>query len=81
VDRALQHVEAWLESPSLVLLAEEPSYFSTFKETALRGMVAGGMVHDARIAALCIFHGVTTLYTSDRDFSRFPTLKTANPLV
>jgi predicted nucleic acid-binding protein len=39
------------------------------------------MVHDARIAAICIGHGVTELWTADRDFSRFPTLATRNPLL
>jgi predicted nucleic acid-binding protein len=41
----------------------------------------GGAVHDARIAALCERHGVRTLLTADRDFSRFPALKTRNPLL
>jgi predicted nucleic acid-binding protein len=37
------------------------------------------MVHDARIAACCLSNGVTELLTLDRDFSRFPQLKTRNP--
>jgi hypothetical protein len=32
------------------------------------------VVHDARIAALCIGHGVEALITRDRDFSLFPEL-------
>jgi predicted nucleic acid-binding protein len=43
--------------------------------------VTGPLVHDARIAALCLSHGIRELWTADRDFSRFPRLKTANPLV
>ncbi len=43
-------------------------------------LIAGPRVHDARVAALCIAHGVRELWTADRDFSRFPALKTANPL-
>ena len=39
------------------------------------------MVHDARIAALCIGHGVEELLTADRDFGRFPSLVVRNPLV
>jgi len=38
-------------------------------------------VHDARNAALCLQHGVTELWSADRDFSRFPSLRTRNPLV
>lgn len=42
--------------------------------------VAGPKVHDARIAAICLGHGVDELWTADRDFSFFPELRTRNPL-
>jgi hypothetical protein len=45
------------------------------------GKVTGPAVHDARIAALCLANGVRELWSADRDFSRFPDLRTANPLV
>lgn len=41
----------------------------------------GPRVHDARIAAICLQHGVRELLTFDRDFSRFPDLGTRNPVV
>jgi predicted nucleic acid-binding protein len=44
------------------------------------GRVAGPKIHDARIAALCLAHGVQALWTADRDFSRFPALQAVNPL-
>ena len=44
------------------------------------GRIAGPRVHDARVAALCLAHGVRELWTADRDFSRFPGLATSNPL-
>ena len=45
------------------------------------GRVVGPRVHDARIAAICLSHGVHELWTADRDFSFFPELHTRNPLV
>jgi uncharacterized protein len=48
-------------------------------ELARGGDVRGGKVHDARIASCCLLHGVGTLLTVDRDFSRFPRLSTKNP--
>jgi predicted nucleic acid-binding protein len=42
--------------------------------------ITGPAVHDARIAALCLANGVRELWSADRDFSRFPDLRTANPL-
>jgi uncharacterized protein len=74
-------VAAWLESPSLVLIAETEDYWSPLQELLNRSRVTGARIHDARIAAICLVHGVRQLWTADRDFSRFPSLKTRNPLV
>ncbi len=78
---ALDQVEAWLASPSLVLLSEGDGFWGTFRRTLEGGRVAGGQVHDGRVAALCIAHGVRELWTADRDFGRFTGLRTVNPLV
>jgi toxin-antitoxin system PIN domain toxin len=77
---ALEQLDAWLASPSLRLLSEELGYFEVLKRLLQEGRVAGGKVHDARIAALSMYHGVDELLTADRDFSRFPKLATRNPL-
>jgi hypothetical protein len=78
---AVDQVEAWLESPSLVVLAESGSYWPELRQVLTMGLVAGPLVHDARVAALCFLHGVRELWSADRDFSRFPNLKVKNPLV
>ncbi|MBI3205993.1 MAG: PIN domain-containing protein [Myxococcales bacterium] len=78
---ALRTVEGWLASPKLVLLGEPSSYWNTLADLLRAGAVAGPRVHDARIAALCIEHAVSELWTADRDFSRFAALRTRNPLV
>ncbi len=79
--RALDQIEAWLASPSAVLLSEGEGFWSDFRRTLEAGRVAGGQVHDARIAALCVAHGVRELWTADRDFGRFGALRVRNPLV
>ena len=81
LDAALDQVEVWLSSPGLVLLEETSDHWRTLTETLRSGHVSGGLVHDARIAALCLEHGVHELWTADRDFSRFTDLATYNPLV
>lgn len=78
---ALIQIDRWLESPTLILLHEEEGYWDTLGPLITRSQVTGGAVHDARIAGLCHRHGVTTLYSADRDFSRFPDLHTENPLI
>ncbi len=79
-EAALDQVDAWLESPSLVLLAEGPEHWDELRALLKAGRIAGPRVHDARVAALCLAHGVRELWTADRDFSRFPSLATSNPL-
>lgn len=80
-DAALAQVDAWLESQSLALLAEGPGHWGELRALLEGGRIAGPRVHDARIAALCLAHGVRELWTADRDFSRFPSLPASNPLV
>lgn len=80
-DLALDQVDAWLESPSLQLLGESERHWPVLRSLVEAGRLAGPQVHDARIAALCLQHGVRTLWSADRDFSRFPHLIVANPLV
>jgi hypothetical protein len=78
---ALAQVAAWLESPSLVLLAETEGYWQRLSDLLVEGRIAGPLVHEARIAALCLHNGIRELWTADRDFSRFPALQVRNPLV
>lgn len=79
--RALDQVDAWLESPSLTLLAESMEHWTILRRILAAGHVSGARVHDARIAALCRQHGVRELWSADRDFNRFPDLLVVNPLV
>jgi toxin-antitoxin system PIN domain toxin len=81
VAAALDQVEAWLESPTLVLLQEGEGYWPHLRKLVETGRIDGPRVHDARVAALCREHGVRELWTADRDFSRFKEVRTRNPLV
>lgn len=78
---ALAQVDAWLESPTVVLLAESDGYWVRLRNLLAAGKVVGPKVHDARIAALCLQHGVRELWSADRDFNAFSGLAVTNPLV
>jgi uncharacterized protein len=78
---ASDQVDAWLESPSLVLLGETVEHWAVLKDLLLRGKIEGAQVHDARVAALAVAHGVRELWTADRDFSRFANVTVKNPLL
>ena len=72
--RALDQVDAWLESPTLALLAESAAHRPTLRALAASGRVTGPL-------ALCRQHGVRELWSADRDFTRFVGLAVVNPRV
>ena len=79
--QAIAAVDSLLESPSARPIAEGPGYWEALRSLIGDGNVVGSKVHDARIAAVCLTHGVTELWTADRDFGRFPALRVRNPCV
>lgn len=77
---AIDQIEAWLSSPSVVVLQEDAATW-TFVRVLLRAApFVGGAIHDARVAAVCLQHKVTELWTNDRDFAGFAPLRARNPL-
>jgi len=78
---ALSQVELWFASPTLRMLGETSSHWNRMKQIVTEGNLQGAVVHDARIASLCLEAGISKLWTADRDFSRIPFLKVENPLL
>ncbi len=74
-------IKAWMQSPLLTLLHEGPGYLEKLERLCAAARISGPRIHDARIAALCLNHGVAELWTADRDFTAFPGLRTRNPLL
>jgi toxin-antitoxin system PIN domain toxin len=79
--QAWAQLDAWLSSPTVRLLRETDGFAAVLSRFLLLPRVRGPVVHDARIAALCLAHGVEALLTRDRDFTLFGELKTENPLL
>ena len=80
--QAIVQIDAWLASPSLSVLGEPTGYWDRLKTILTLGRVTGPLVHDARIAALCVAHGVRELWSADRNFGRFGSpISVRNPLV
>jgi toxin-antitoxin system PIN domain toxin len=80
-ETALASLAAWLGCQGCVPIGEGPGYFRALARLVSKGRVVGGLIHDARVAAICLHNGISVLWTADRDFSRFPELKTLNPLI
>lgn len=73
-------IDAWLASSSLRVLYDGPPLLARWLELAEAAQIGGPLHHDARIAAVCLAHGVTELWSADRDYLRFPALRVRNPL-
>lgn len=81
LEDAMLAIRQWLAAPTLHVLSETESHWDALESVLESSRVVGPRIHDARIAALCVEHAVSELWTADRDFSRFRALRTTNPLV
>lgn len=74
-DRRLAAIEAGFS-----LLAELPNVYSIWRGLVLAHAVLGKQVHDARLVALMMAHGITHILTLNAgDFARFPGLVEISP--
>ena len=77
---AFEAVHAWGAGGNLEFLSESAGYLAKLQELAVNGQIKGAKIHDARIAALCLHHGINELWSHDRDFASFPQLAVRSPL-
>ena len=72
-------VASWLAQPNADIAEPELRHLDLLGELLRDGQAGAALVMDAALAAIAVEHGAT-LYTTDRDFSRFPQLEWRNPL-
>jgi toxin-antitoxin system PIN domain toxin len=75
---AREIVSFWLAHPSVVLIEPGERFWEILSNLIDTAEVSGPLMTDASLAALAIEHGATVC-TTDRDFTRFPGLKTVDP--
>jgi toxin-antitoxin system PIN domain toxin len=78
-DEAWTQLQAWFDAPAVRLIGETGGFATLLAGFARRPRVRGPVIHDARVAAICVAHAVEKLLTRDRDFSLFPELATEDP--
>jgi len=79
-DEAIAFLADFSSLPQVHFLSETTRHVEILTGLLTASSIAGPRIHDARIAAICLGHGVSELWTADRDFSYFPRLKTRNPV-
>jgi len=76
---AVEIVDQWVNQPNIRVLGPSDHHWSFLRQMIVDGQAHGPLVTDAQLAALTIEYG-GTLYTTDRDFGRFPGLRWKNPI-
>jgi hypothetical protein len=77
---ACANLEALLGLPHCRALGEDEGFWAAYREVTRDVAARGNLVPDAHLAAVLRQHGVTKLYTHDRDFRKFDFLQTIDPL-
>lgn len=80
-EEAFAQLREWLSAPSARVIGESVDHLAVLEKIVLAGKISGPAVHDARIAAICVTHGVKELWSVDRGFSRMAGVKVRNPLI
>lgn len=75
---AIRSVASLLSRPHVRAPGEAAGFLEVYESTAPQ-MTRGRQVPDAHIATLMRQHGVSTIYTRDRDFRRFDGIRVEDP--
>jgi toxin-antitoxin system PIN domain toxin len=76
--QAIAAITAMLERPNVRAPAEGAGFWELYRSTAGEH-TRGNHVPDAHLAALMRQHGVTVIYTRDRDFRRYDGIESRDP--
>jgi toxin-antitoxin system PIN domain toxin len=77
--QALDTVHEWVTHPQVSMLHPGDGHWAILRELIESAGAAGNLTTDAHLAALAIEYDAT-LYSTDDDFGRFPTLRLVNPV-
>ena len=81
-DEAGKFLKAIDDSPGFSLLTESERHAHFFSGlVSARHPTTGNHWHDAHIVALMLEHGISMIYSCDRDFHRYQGIKVIDPLV
>jgi toxin-antitoxin system PIN domain toxin len=79
IQEVVDFVDRWLQQPNVHALGPGDEHWPLFRQMLVEGQASGDLTSDAQLAALTMECG-GVLYTTDRDFARFPGLRWTNPL-
>ena len=80
VEEAVVRVNSWLDQPCVSVVGPTEFHWGIFQTQIKEAGASGNLIADAHLASLAIEHGCI-LYSTDKDFARFPSLRWINPIV
>ncbi len=78
-DEALANMTSLLARPHVRVVGEAPGFWDSYRKVATEVRPRGNVVPDAHLAALMHQHGVSLIWTHDRDFRRFDGITVKDP--
>jgi toxin-antitoxin system PIN domain toxin len=76
---AMANVEDLVSRPHVRTGGEADGFWDTYREVTGGAFVRGNLVPDAHVVALMRQHGVSTIWSHDRDFLKFPGISVRDP--
>jgi len=76
---ALANVDDLVTRPHVRTGGEGDGFWSAYRDVTAAAPVRGNLVPDAHIVALMRQHGVSTIWSHDRDFLKFPKISVRDP--
>jgi hypothetical protein len=80
IEEASHQIVQWMAGDGFCLGVDSGAVLAEWMRLVTLHRVSGGPAYDARIAAVCLIHGVTEFWSADRDFSKYQSLNVVNPL-
>jgi uncharacterized protein len=78
-DEAMSNVEALLAPSHVRVAGEGGGFWPSFRDLAADVKPRGNLVPDAHLVALMLEHGVSTIWSHDRDFRKFRGITVKDP--
>lgn len=78
-EAAIADIDDLVQRPQIVVVGEGDRFWEMFKGVARSIAPRGNLVPDAHLVALMAENGVSTIWTSDRDFRKFSGINVKDP--
>ncbi len=78
---AIANVTDLVSRPHVRTAGEVDDFWDTYREVAGALRVRGNLVPDAHLVTLMRQHGVSTIWSHDRDFLKFPGIRVRDPFL